>query len=153
MTGSALVEKVKDIGNPWNKGLVEVQTLAEQDDAIIRLGFVSGDDLVRLYNTATVCVMPSLYEGFGLPVLEAMSSGCPVIATKEGSLPEIGGENVYYVDAREEESIAEGIRKVFNDTPLRQALSLRGRKAAENFTWKKTARETARVYKALVAHD
>ena len=90
-----------------------MQELTEDDAAIIKLGFVPTNDLVALYNCATVFVMPSVYEGFGLPILEAMQSGCPVITTKGGSLAEVAGDAAHYVDGYSIESIADGIEKVF----------------------------------------
>ena len=146
MVGKALVSDDYDRTNPWNDDLVKVQQEAEANTNVIRLGFVSNEDLVEIYNMATVFIMPSLYEGFGLPVLEAMASGCPVITTKEGSLPEVAGEAALYVDAYSTESIAEGLKKVFNDENLQKELSKKGLKRAAEFSWKKTAEKTLDVY-------
>jgi len=150
MVGSALVQKKFDRLNPWNQDLLEVQKLAEGDKRIIRLGFIPQEDLVLLYNTATVFAMPSLYEGFGLPILEAMRCGCPVATTKEGSLKEVGGDGAYYVNGYDVNSIASGINKVFSDQKLQEGLSLRGLKQAKKFSWKKTAEETVRVYERIL---
>ncbi len=87
LVGKTISEENFDHTNPWNKDLITVQQLAKENKNIVRLGFVPTEDLVRIYNIATVFVMPSLYEGFGLPILEAMKSGCPVVTTKEGSIP------------------------------------------------------------------
>ena len=150
MVGKALLDKDFDKNNPWNQDLVEVQKLIENDNRIFRLGFVSQEELVMLYNMATVFVMPSLYEGFGLPVLEAMSCGCPVITTKEGSLKEIAGDAVYFVDAYSIDSIAEGIIKVFNYKNIQKDLSEKGLIQSKKFTWHKTAKETMDVYKSVI---
>lgn len=150
MVGKALVSEDYDRTNPWNDDLVKVQQEAEANTNVIRLGFVSNEDLVGIYNMATVFIMPSLYEGFGLPVLEAMASGCPVITTKEGSLPEVAGEAALYVDAYSTESIAEGLKKVFNDENLRKELSKKGLKRAAEFSWKKTAENTLEVYRRVL---
>ena len=152
MVGRALVEKDFDKYNPWNQDLLEVQKLVENDDKIIRLGFVSQDELVMLYNIATVFAMPSLYEGFGLPVLEAMNCGCPVVTSKEGSIPEIAGNACVRVDAYSVDSIAQCINKVFNDQNLQKDLSDKGNKQSKKFTWRKTSDNTTDVYKSVVVN-
>ncbi len=149
MVGKALVEKDFDKNNPWNQDLVEVQKLAE-NKKIIRLGFVPTDDLVALYNLAKVFIMPSLYEGFGLPILEAMACGCPVLTSKEGSIPEVAGNAAFYVDAYSVDSITEGIKKVFEDKKLQEELSEEGIKQAKKFSWKKTAENTISVYQQVL---
>ncbi len=150
MVGKALIEKDFDRTNPWNQDLVKVQKLAESNKKIIRVGFVDTPDLVNLYNIASVFVMPSLYEGFGLPVLEAMASGCPVVTTKEGSIPEVAGDAVYYVDPYNTDSIKEGVLQVFSNQKLAEDLSKKGLARAKKFSWKKTAEETAAVYEKVL---
>ena len=152
MVGKALVAEDFDKNNLWNRDLVRIQDLAKDNKDIIRLGFVPNEDLSGIYNLATVFVMPSLYEGFGLPVLEAMASGCPVITTKEGSLAEVAGDAAYYVDAYSIESIAEGLKRVFSDKSLQKDLSNKGLKRAAEFSWKKTAAETLDVYKQVLGN-
>lgn len=150
MVGKALANTNFDESNPWNADLIKVQTLSYNDKRILKLGFVPTEDLVTLYNIATVSVTPSLYEGFGLPVLEAMSCGCPVITTKESSLSEVAGDAAYYVDGYNENSIAEGIKHVFLNEKLQKELSERGLQQAKKFSWEKTAEETIKIYKSLV---
>ena len=154
MVGKALVSEDFDRNNPWNKDLVKVQDMISNQQSaisnqIIRLGFVPTEDLAAIYNLATVFAMPSLYEGFGLPILEAMNSGCPVVTTKLGSLEEVAGDSALYVDAYSKENIAEGIKKVFKDEDLQKELSRKGLKRAEEFSWKKTAEETLEVYRKV----
>lgn len=149
MVGKALTEKNFDKSNPWNQDWLEAQRLIENSKKIICLGFVSQEELVLLYNTATVFVMPSLYEGFGLPILEAMSCGCPVVTSKEGSIPEIAGNAVVNVDAYEIDSISQGISEVFNSDNLRQELSKKGLAQSKKFTWQKTVEETMNVYRCV----
>lgn len=149
MVGSALVKEDVDLNNPWNADFAKVLSLVEGDNRINRLGFVSNEDLVLLYNMATIFVMPSIYEGFGLPVLEAMGCGCPVITSKEGSIPEIIGEACKYVDAYDIDSIASGISEVFNNESLQQKLSKKGLAQSKKFTWEKTGRETMNVYQKV----
>lgn len=150
MVGKSLVSENYDKNNPWNNDLNRINELARENKNIIRLGFVSNEELVGLYNLATVFAMPSLYEGFGLPVLEAMACGCPVITSKEGSLEEVAGDGAFYVDAYDVKSIKTGIEKVFNDNNLRKELSEKGLKNARRFSWKKTAENTLKVYEEVL---
>jgi glycosyltransferase involved in cell wall biosynthesis len=149
MTGKALIEDRVDATNPWNKDLVLVQELAKKNKNIFLPGFVSQEDLVVLYNTASAFIMPSIYEGFGLPVLEAMSCGCPVIASKAGSLAEVAGEAIKHIDPFSVDSIAEGIKEMLGNPKLRQELSEKGLKQSKKFTWEKTAGETIEFYKSI----
>ena len=151
MVGSALVQNDFDRTNPWNQDLLKVQKMVENDKRIIRLGFVPTDDLVSIYNLATVFAMPSLYEGFGLPVLEAMACGCPVVTTKEGSIPEAAEDTAYYVDAYDVDDIASGINDVYFNQKLQKKLSEEGLKQAQKFSWRKTAEETIKVYKSVLS--
>lgn len=150
MVGQALVSDDFDRNNYWNSDLVKVQSLAKGDKNIIRLGFVSTEDLVGIYNLATVFVMPSFYEGFGLPLLEAMACGCPLVTSKEGSLEEVAGNAALFVNAHSKESISMGIKKVFEDKNFQKKLSEKGLNNAKRFSWKKTAGETLNVYKKVI---
>lgn len=149
MVGKALTNELTDLNNSWNKDLKEILSLIENKEQFIRLGFVDDEDLVEIYNLATAFIMPSLYEGFGLPVLEAMACGCPVIATKEGSLPEVAGDAAYYVDAYSIDAIQQGIQKLMGDKQMTKKLSENGLLQAKKFSWKKTAEETVEVYKKV----
>lgn len=149
MVGKSLVQTNFDKTNAWNKDLVEVEKLTENDGLFIKLGFVPTEDLVAIYNIATVFVFPSLYEGFGLPVLEAMQSGCPVVTTKGGSLGEIAGDAAYYVEELSIDSIANGIDKVSSSKKLQEKLSKKGLEQAKKFSWEKTAEQTINIYKNI----
>jgi glycosyltransferase involved in cell wall biosynthesis len=150
MVGKSLVDENVP-NNPWTKDLIAVQELAKNNPQIIRLGFVSDEDLVALYNIATVFIMPSLYEGFGLPVVEAMASGCPVITSLKGSLQEVAGEAAYIVDPNSIGSIAEGMQKIIGDRQLQKKLSGKGLEQAKKFSWEKTAEETNSVYQKVMS--
>lgn len=165
MVGKALAEEKLDRTNPWNKDLVKVQNMIRNQESrpagalakrpeiinqIITLGFVPTEELVTFYNLATVFAMPSLYEGFGLPILEAMSCGCPVVTSKEGSMPEVAGDASFYVDPYNIYGIAKGIEKVFSNTALQKELSEKGLLRAKKFSWEKTARETIKVYEKVL---
>jgi glycosyltransferase involved in cell wall biosynthesis len=109
------------------------------------LGHISDAQLAPLYRRARALVFPSKYEGFGLPVLEAMSMGCPVICGRVASLPEIGGDAVCYAELTSE-SFGAAMRAMLAEPGLRAQLSAAGFKRAELFSWKKCASETLRVY-------
>lgn len=147
MIGKSLVNESYDKNNPWNHDLARVQELVINDKNIMRLGFVDINDLVSIYNMATLFVMPSLYEGFGLPILEAMSCGCPVITTKEGSLKEVAGSAAYFVDGYNLEAIANGIKEVFNNKSLQDELRNKGFENIKKFSWEKTSAKTIEAYK------
>lgn len=151
MVGKALAQTEYDKSNPWTHDLQEVQQLVQNDERIHILGFIPDEDLAMLYNIATVFVMPSLYEGFGLPVVEAMQSGCPVISSREGSLPEVSGEAVLYTDAHDTDALAEDIKKIFSDKRLRERLAEKGLERAKKFSWKSTAQKTLEVYERVLA--
>jgi glycosyltransferase involved in cell wall biosynthesis len=113
-------------------------------------GVVSDDRLVRLYQRAALFVFPSLYEGFGFPVLEAMACGCPVISSNASSLPEVAGDAAVLVDPLDPEGLVRQMELVLTDTALRQGLRERGLKQAAQFSWDRTAQETIAVYRKVV---
>lgn len=129
-----------------------------KDDSLLRqiqaagngvryLGELEDESLLSLYNLCEVFVLPSLREGFGLPVLEAMSCGAPVIVSDRTSLPEIAGDAGLVFDAMSAEALAHQMQKVFTDTGLRKRLSTAGLARAREFSWKKTAEKTLEVYR------
>lgn len=147
LIGKKLSESDFDRGNLWNKDLLEVEKLTYNDKRIFKLGFVPQEDLVRIYNLAAVCALPSFYEGFGLPVLEAMSCGCPVVASKCGSLPEVAGEAAFYIDPYDVDDMANGIGEIYFNFAVQEKFRKLGFLQAQKFSWKKTAEETVKVYK------
>lgn len=147
LVGKAVTQPEIDPSNKWNKDLIRVQKMIRNDKRFIKLGFVPTDDLVKLYNIATVFVFPSIYEGFGLPVIEAMQSGCPVVLSQEGCMKEIGGDAVFYVNPFNVNSIANGIGEVFYTIKLQKELSQKGLEQSKKFSWKSTAEATINVYK------
>jgi alpha-1,3-rhamnosyl/mannosyltransferase len=110
---------------------------------------VRNDELVALYNRAEALVFPSLYEGFGLPVLEAMACGCPVICSNVTSLPEVAGKAALFVKPMDEQAIAEAMRRIIKDENLRQSLGQQGVQRAALFDWRKTVVETVLVYREI----
>jgi glycosyltransferase involved in cell wall biosynthesis len=113
---------------------------------IIRLGHASTERLRLLYSTAAALVFPSLEEGFGFPILEAMSYGLPVITSNCSSMPEVAGDAALYVDPLDVTQISEAMRRLAEDDLLAADLSRRGAQRARLFTWEKCARETWEVY-------
>jgi glycosyltransferase involved in cell wall biosynthesis len=109
-------------------------------------GYVTDEDLVALYQMAMCLVFPSLYEGFGLPALEAMSAGCPVITSCVSSLPEVVGNAGLLVDPLDVGEIVQAMQSVLNDEELRCGMIERGRARAAEFSWEETARKTREVF-------
>jgi glycosyltransferase involved in cell wall biosynthesis len=127
-----------------------VEALGLGDDVVFA-GYVTNDDLPLWYNAAAVFAYPSLYEGFGMPVLEAQACGTPVLTSTQSSLPEAAGDGALMVDAYKVDAIAAGLRQILTDESLREALQERGLAHARGFTWAQTARETTRVYRHTIA--
>ncbi len=113
-------------------------------DRVLFLESVSDGDLPVLYKHAKMFILPSLYEGFGLPVLEAMQYGCPVITSNVSSLPEAGGDAALYVDPENVNDIKEKMGRLLNDEKLRKDLIEKGKHQIKKFSWEKSARQTLR---------
>jgi glycosyltransferase involved in cell wall biosynthesis len=110
---------------------------------IVRTGYVSDREKVALMTGATLIAYPSLYEGFGFPVLEGFAAGLPVLTSNVSSIPEVAGDVALSVDPRDEQAIADGLRQLFEDEDLRAMLSAAGLTRAARFTWEAAARHTA----------
>jgi len=119
-----------------------------RDRVLVRSG-ISTETLVGLYGRACALVFPSLYEGFGLPVLEAMASGCPVIATNLTSVPEVAGDAALACDPRDTDAFAKNMRLLIEDDGLRQELIRKGIERAAGFSWDTTVRETVAAYREI----
>lgn len=133
----------------WEKFKEEI-TKRELEHQVILAGFVPDDELKELYEHALAFVFPSLSEGFGLPGLEAMASGCPVISSSAGSLPEIYGDAAVYFDPKLKESLTEKVKNVIDNREHRKMLIALGEKRATLFSWKTCAKETLKVYEAAI---
>lgn len=121
------------------------------EDQVRFLGRLPDEDLLLLYNAAQVHVYPSLYEGFGLPPLEAMACGTPTVTSNVSSLPEVVGDAALLVDPRDPEALAEALWRAYGDEDLRRHLRERGLERAGVFSWVKAARETLAVYRRVAA--
>ncbi len=130
-----------------HKMLMTMQTTG----SVIYLEYVPEKVLPALYAGAHAFLFPSLYEGFGLPVLEAMASGVPVMCSNRCSLPEVTQGAAFLVEAEDEEAIAEGIIKVLTDAPWRQLAIKRGRTVAEGYCWENTVKSMVSIYKSVLS--
>lgn len=135
-------------GKGWkNELLYQLLQKLNLDDYLVFTGYVPEEDLPALYQGAEAFVYPSFYEGFGLPVLEAMSSGTPVITSNTSSLPEVAGDAAILVNPGEIFDLYEAMESVISKPSLREELKLKGLKQSKKFSWEKTAQQTLEVYR------
>lgn len=129
----------------------ELQRFVSRSNAenIVFTGEVTDEELDSLYSGARMYVFPSLYEGFGLPPLEAMAHGIPVACSRAASLPEVLGDAALYFDPKSEDSIRGALEKMLGDEKLREASVLRGHKRVKRFSWEYLAEKTLRVYRTV----
>ena len=130
-------------------GLCAIAARAGAADAVVMLGPVSEDRLQTLYKGATALVYPSLYEGFGLPLLEAMASGLPVLAARASAIPEVTGNAAVLIDPADRDAWTNAIVGIVNDDQLRSHLRTEGLARAAAFTWERTAAMTLEVYQRV----
>jgi glycosyltransferase involved in cell wall biosynthesis len=126
-----------------------LRELGLEEDEVVLPGFVPDEDLPALYSAAELFVFPSLYEGFGLPPLEAMACGTPVVTSNTSSLPEVVGEAGLMVDPHDVRALREAMERALIDEHLRTELRTRGLEQAGRFTWEKTAQQTLEVYRGI----
>ena len=117
---------------------------------VIFTGYVAPEEMPALYNAADLFVFPSLYEGFGLPVLEAMACGVPVVASNVSSIPEVAGDAALLTDPRDADALCDTMERALKDSGLKSDLRQRGLERAATFSWEKAARETIAVYEEAV---
>ena len=134
---SAIYERVRELG---------------LEDRVVFTGYVPDEDLAVLYHGSVALVYPSLYEGFGLPILEAMACGTPVICSNTSSMPEVAGDAAIMMDPTDVGAMAEAITQVAGDPRLRAQLAARGLRRNAAFTWRETARQTMEAYEKCAAH-
>jgi glycosyltransferase involved in cell wall biosynthesis len=119
-------------------------------DRLLRIGYVPKHaDLAAFYGLAEVFAFPSFYEGFGLPILEAFTCGCPAVTCRNSSLPEVAGAGAVYVDPHDFEDIARGLREVLEDRSRREALATAAQEQVQGFSWTDTARQTLAAYREV----
>jgi len=140
-------------GRGWKPAFLSRLRALEQEGRARWVGFVPDAELPLWYNAATLFAYPSRYEGFGMPLLEAMACGTPVIAARASSLPEVVGEAGLLADPEEVEDWVEGIRALGRDAVLREALRARGLARARQFTWEATAAATVELYNKIASRS
>jgi glycosyltransferase involved in cell wall biosynthesis len=121
----------------------------DQRDNVVFTDYLPDDELAAIYNLADVLVSPSLYEGFGIPALEAMASGCPVVTTKTGCVPEVVDGAALLVDPSNPQEIADAVHRALTDVPLREQLIQKGLQRVKEFSWERCARQTVAVFESL----
>ena len=133
----------------WNNK--EIRQMIEKDmDHIVLLGYLSDQDLCVAYNLASIFIYPSFYEGFGIPPLEAMACGTPVIASNTSSIPEVCGNCALYIDPKNYEELSDKIEFLLKKDELRQILRLKGQERARLFSWEKSAFEHLQAFNKIL---
>lgn len=131
----------------------EIMALITQQHPFVRYsGFVDDETLAQLYNDATLFVYPSFYEGFGIPPLEAMACGTPVLCSNASTLPEVCQDAAYYIEPTDINAIKEAIITLLNDSDLRHDLIEKGLQRASFFSWEKSAKEHQKIFEALLSN-
>lgn len=141
-------------GGHWDKFLAllekEINDLDDYKDKILKIGYVDDEDLAALFSGAEMFVYPSVYEGFGMPVLEAMQCGCPVITSNVSSLPEVIGNAGIQIDPYKNEELVEAYEKMYFDENFRKECSQKGLERAKNFSWEKCVNKVLAVIKSKI---
>lgn len=120
---------------------------------VLFLDFVPNEDIIHFYNQAILFCFPSLYEGFGFPILEAMACGCPVLTSNISSLPEVGGNAAYYINPQNIKEIADAMQKILVDNIMRENMVKLGIEQAKKFSWERCAEETHKVYEEALKNE
>lgn len=150
LVGKKIIADNYDKKHTENKDLVFVQKMIKKHPKLFKaLGFINKEDLLSLYNLTTLYCQPSLEEGFGLPVLEAMSCACPVVVSQTSALLEITKNNAFLFDPNSLDSLKTTLKTALKDKEKRKKLAILGFKRAKDFSWQKTAQKTLKVYKKL----
>ena len=140
-----------DVQDPEFKYVTAIARQAGLDGTVVFPGFVPREDLPAFYNAASLVAYPTLYEGFGFPVLEAMACGTPVVTSNNSSLPEIAGGAALLVDPLKPGEIAGALHRLLTDETLRDDLLSRGLRHARQFTWSRAAENTLDVFLEVAA--
>ena len=128
---------------------VNLETIINKHDLkgkLITTRYIPEEDILPLLSHAELFVLPSLYEGFGLPVLEAQQAGIPIVCSSAASLPEVGGEGALYFDPMFSEDLMNAIRQCLTNANIRSSLITKGRENSKRFSWEETARQTLKIY-------
>lgn len=152
LVNGVFLKKLDDIDHPELASLKKVNKLINEynlSDFIIRPGQVSEKELVAFYNLATLYIQPSLYEGFGLPILQALSCGTPVLSSDVASLKEVGSDAAVYFNPENQNQFVNLLKDILRDNSLQEKLSKAGLKRARQFSWEKVTREVIKVYEEV----
>ena len=139
------------IGGKWRD--TDLPGKYASDNNIRFLTNIPEEDLIAIYNMAEVFVFPSFYEGFGIPVLEGMACGVPVVTSNVSSMPEVGGDAAIYFDPYNEDDMAEKIGRVLQDELLRKTMIAKGLDKVKEYSWEKCAAETLQVYREVLKNN
>jgi glycosyltransferase involved in cell wall biosynthesis len=126
-----------------------MEELKAYQNRVIFTGYVPDEDLSALYSGAKAFIFPSLQEGFGLPILEAMQCGTPVISSNATSLPEVAGEAAILINPYDKDELSQAMLNLLSDEKLRNELTQKGIERAKQFSWSKCAQETVEIYKKI----
>jgi glycosyltransferase involved in cell wall biosynthesis len=152
IVGSAAT-RTNVINHPWNKDLLWLQERSKNSKTLYLTGFVPDLDLAVIYNLATIYCQPSFAEGFGLPLIQAIQSGCPVIYSNQTSMPEIMKDNGISFNPYLKYSLKEALKSLYNDKKLLNFYSKKGIEYSKSFDWKYTAQKTLSVYKLALSNE
>ena len=122
-------------------------------ERVIFTGFETDENLAELYKNAFSLIMPSYYEGFGIPILEAMAHNCPVISSHNSSLPEVGGDAAIYFDPKDHKDLKNKMKELINNQMLYSKLISAGKKRIKDFSWKKCGQETLKLLKNAAHYE
>lgn len=155
LVGGVFLKNVEDINHPELESLKEINRKIREyrlESQIVRPGYIEDCELVAFYNLATVYIQPSLYEGFGLPLLQSFACGTPVISSNAGSLPEVGGKAALYFKPTDQKQFIFLLSELLRDKSLRYKLAKLGLEQADKFSWEKTIDETKKIYNQAVSN-
>lgn len=156
LVGGVFLKNVENINHPELESLKEVNRKIRNyglENRTIRPGYITDSELAAFYNLATVYIQPSLYEGFGLPLLQSFACGTPVISSNAGSLPEVGGKAALYFKPTDQNQFTFLLSETLNDKSLRHKLAKLGLEQVSKFSWEKTISQTIEVYKRVISKN
>lgn len=151
LVGKVFTQSNINLDHPWNLDLKKVLDLCQKESKIIRLGYLPEDDLVGIYSLATVYVQPSFDEGFGLPVVEAMASGCPVIVSSTLTLKEVVGDAAIYFNPEDIDDLMTKINLIFSQSQIRKELRLKGINRAKRYKVDRVVKSIKDVYRKILS--
>lgn len=151
---SSILNKHKDLqvvcsGHSFNKSEVDLMKILKIEERFINL-FIHEDQFYEVYKNAIAFIFPSYYEGFGIPILEAYRSECPVILSNSSCFPEIAGDAALFFSPKSKSQLIEAIELVLNDNKIKTTLVEKGKERLENYSWQKTSEKTIEVYKKVL---